>query len=129
MPFLDPEKKLFVIDDVEFPIRENVKGVEMKALRDMQRSVITMHKAGKEPDAIEELDFEMKWFEEVSKVAFNLSFEELLEKISEPDARQLLGEAYAFLLKFGTIERLLAYEGALAEMSKNAEKLSDSTPN
>jgi len=53
----------------------------------------------------------------------------LLEKISEPDARALLGEAYIFLTKLGTIERAKQLDGVLAEIESKSKKLSEDTQN
>jgi len=62
-------------------------------------------------------------------VAFSKTYEDLIEDMSEPDAKQLLGEAFAFLTKFGTTERLLQFESALAEMSEKSKKLLGTTQN
>jgi len=37
MPFLDPKKKCYKVGDYELPLRENVKGSEMKHLRELQK--------------------------------------------------------------------------------------------
>ena len=57
------------------------------------------------------------------------TYDELIEGMSEPDARQLLGEAYIFLTKFGTIERLNRYEGVLTEVEMKSKELAGKTPN
>jgi len=40
MPFLDPKKKCYKVGDIELPLRENVKGNEMKHLRDLQKKAL-----------------------------------------------------------------------------------------
>jgi len=129
MTFLNLEKKAYVIGDIEFPVREDVKGSELKILRDMQKEIIAKEKSGKGFGEFDELDYEITLFETVSKVAFNKTYEELLEQISEPDARELLGEAYIFLTKLGTIERAKQLDNVLAEIQEKSKKLSKTTPN
>lgn len=128
MPFLDPKKKCYKVEDYELPLRENVKGVEMKRLRELQKQALLTAKEDKY-DPIKDLEFEIEWFNEISKVAFSKTFDELVEHMSEPDAKQLLGEAFAFLTKFGTTERLLQFENALAEISEKSKKLLGTTQN
>jgi len=129
MTFLNLDKKLYIVGDKEFPVRENVKGSELKILRDMQKEIIAKDKSGKGFNEYDELDYEITLFETVSKVAFNKSYEELLEEISEPDARELLGEAYIFLTKLGTIERAKQLDNVLQDIQDKSKKLSKATPN
>jgi len=129
MTFLNLEKKAYVVGDIEFPVRENVKGSELKVLRDMQKEIIEKDKSGKQIGEYDELEYENTLFETVSQVAFGKSFEKLLEEISEPDARELLGEAYIFLTKLGTIERAKQLDNVLAEIQKKSSKLSKTTQN
>jgi len=129
MTFLNLEKKAYIVGDVEYPVRESVKGSELKILRDMQKEIIAKDKSGKGFGEYDELDYEIKLFETVSKVAFGKTYEELLEEISEPDARELLGEAYIFLTKLGTIERAKQLDNVLAEIQEKSSKLSKTTQN
>ena len=129
MPFLNLETKEYEVGRIVFPVREDVKGSELKGLRDMQRELISKEREGKELTDLDQLDFELQFFDEVSKVAFNKSYEELMEEISEPDARALLGEAYIFLTKLGTIERAKQLDGVLAEIESKSKKLSNDTQN
>jgi len=129
MTFLNLEKKAYIVGDVEYPIRESVKGSELKVLRDMQKDIIAKEKSGKGFGEYDELDYEITLFETVSKVAFGKTYEELLEEISEPDARELLGEAYIFLTKLGTIKRAKQLDNVLAEIKKKSSKLSTNIQN
>jgi len=129
MPFLNLDKKSYVVGDIEFPVKEDIKGSELKPLRDMQRDLIKKEREGKELTDLDQLDYELRFFDEVSLVAFGYNYEGLLEKISEPDARALLGEAYIFLTKLGTIERAKQLDGVLAEIESKSRKLSKDTQN
>ena len=125
--FLDTKKKIYKIGETEFPVRENVTGGEMRAIRDMQKDALKQEEEGKTLNEIENMAFEEKWFNEVGKVAFGKTYEELVENLSEPDVRQLLGEAYIFLTKFGTIERLTKYENVLTEVEEKSKQLAGKT--
>jgi len=127
--FLDTKKKVYKVGTVEYPVRENVTGGEMREVRDMQKLAIKKETEGEEINEIENIAFEEKWYTAVSKVAFGKSYDELIEDISEPDAKQLLGEAYIFLTKFGTIERLSRFEGVLTEVEQKSKELAGKTPN
>ena len=127
--YLDTKKKVYKIGDIEYPIRENVTGGEMKEVRDMQKQAIKQESAGESLNEIENMTFEEKWYDAVGKVAFGKTYDELIQDLSEPDARQLLGEAYIFLTKFGTIERLNRYEGVLTEVEEKSKQLAGKTPN
>jgi len=129
MTFLNLDKKAYVVGDIEYPVRENVKGSELKVLRDMQKEIIQKDKSGKGFGEYDELDYENTLFETVSQVAFGKPYEELLNEISEPDARELLGEAYIFLTKLGTIARAKQLDNVLAEIQKKSSKLSKTTQN
>jgi len=129
MTFLNLEKKAYIVGDVEFPVRENVLGSELKILRDMQKDIIAKDKSGKGFGEYDELDYEITLFETVSKVAFGKSYEELLNEISEPDARELLGEAYIFLTKLGTIARAKQLDNVLQDIQNKSKKLSKPTQN
>ena len=126
--FLDPKGKVYKIGNIEFPIKENVTGGDMKVLREMQNEALNDEEGGKTLNQIEDLRYQAKWYNEVSKVAFDKTYDELVEDMSEPDAKQLLGEAYIFLTKFGTIERLNRYENVLTEVEQQSKKLAETTP-
>lgn len=104
MPFLDLEKKSWIVGDLELPVIENVPMKELRWFKEKMVEAESMQEEGK-TGTKEELEFEDNWFNKVCEIGLGKSLEEIENTgISTPDFRALMAEVYTFLSVCGTIE-------------------------
>ena len=105
MPFLNVDKKVWVIKDLEIPVIENTPMKEMKWFRDKVKWVAEREEKGDIKQS-EALEVDEEWWERTCKVGLGKSMDDILDTgISEPDFRELMAEVYSFLATLGTIEK------------------------
>jgi len=129
MPFLNIDKKAWIIKDLEIPVIENTPMKDMKWFRDKvkwaaereEKNDITQKQA---------LEVDEEWWEKSCKVGLGKSMEDILDTgISEPDFRELMAEVYNFLASLGTIERAKLFVLYDPEIIKRENKLTETTQN
>jgi hypothetical protein len=129
MVFLDVNKKVWIIKDLEVPVIENVPMKEMKWFR----SKIKWAAEREEKNDItttQALETDEEWWEKTAKVGLGLTVDEILDTgITEPDFRELMAEVYSFLATLGTIERAKLFVLYDPETLKKDPKLLKTTQN
>jgi len=129
MPFLNIDKKAWIIKDLEIPVIENTPMKDMKWFRDKvkwaaereEKNDITQKQA---------LEVDEEWWEKSCQVGLGKSMEDILDTgISEPDFRELMAEVYNFLASLGTIERAKLFVLYDPEIIKRENKLTETTQN
>ena len=129
MPFLDTNKKVWVIKDLKVPVIEDVPMKDMKWFRDKVKWVAEREEKGdiKQSDA---LKTDEEWWEKTATIGLGLTVDEIQDTgITEPDFRELMAEVYSFLATLGTIEK--AKQSVLydPEILKKGVKLLKTTQN
>ena len=129
MPFLNIDKKAWIIKDLEIPVIENTPMKDMKWFRDKvkwaaereEKNDITQKQA---------LEVDEEWWEKSCQVGLGKSMDDRLDTgISEPDFRELMAEVYNFLASLGTIERAKLFVLYDPEIIKRENKLTETTQN
>ncbi len=129
MPFLNIDKKAWIIKDLEIPVIENTPMKEMKWFRDKvkwaaereEKNDITQKQA---------LEVDEEWWEKSCQVGLGKSMDDILDTgISEPDFRELMAEVYNFLASLGTIERANLFVLYDQKIQKKDPKLTQTTQN
>ena len=105
MPFLNIDKKVWIIKDLEIPVIENTPMKDMKWFRDKVKWAAEREEKG-DITQTEALSVDEQWWEKTCQVGLGKSMEDILDiGISEPDFRELMAEVYNFLATLGTIEK------------------------
>ncbi|MFB5646213.1 MAG: hypothetical protein ACE5R3_06430 [Nitrosopumilaceae archaeon] len=126
MVFLDTEKKVWKINKLEIPVKENIPATETEWF---EKKMIEGEKLQKNPDNIgteTELKFEKEWYGKVCELGLGTTLEEIKKTgISKPQLRQLMAEVYNFLSVFGSLEeakRSGLYDLKIQEKEKSHSK-------
>jgi hypothetical protein len=129
MPFLDVNKKVWIIKDIEIPVIEDTSMKDMKWFRDKvkwaaereEKNDITQSQA---------LLADEEWWSKTCLVGLGKSMDDILDSgISEPDFRELMTEVYNFLANLGTIERAKLFVLYDPEILKKDPKLTQTIQN
>ena len=105
MPFLDTNKKVWVIKDLKVPVIEDVPMKDMKWFRDKIKWAAEREEKGDIKQS-EALAVDEDWWEKTCQVGLGKSMDDILDSgVSEPDFRELMAEVYNFLATLGTIEK------------------------
>ena len=129
MPFLDTNKKVWIIKDLEIPVIEDTPMKEMKWFRDKVKWAAEREEKGDITQS-EALEVDEEWWEKTCQVGLGKSMDEILETgISEPDFRELMAEVYNFLATLGTIEKAKLFVLYDPEILKKDPKLTKTTQN
>jgi len=122
MPFLNVDKKVWVIKDLEIPVIENTPMKEMKWFRDKVKWAAEREEKG-DITTSQALQTDEDWWERTCKVGLDKSMDDILDTgISEPDFRDLMSEVYNFLATLGTIEKAKQFVLYDPEIQKNVDK-------
>ena len=109
MPFLDTNKKVWIIKDLEISVIENTPMKEMKWFREKVKWAAEREEKG-DITQTEALSVDEEWWEKTCQVGLGKSMDDILDTgISEPDFRELMSEVYNFLATLGTIEKAKQY--------------------
>jgi hypothetical protein len=129
MVFLDINKKVWIIKDLEIPVIEDTPMKEMKWFRDKTKWAAEREEKG-DITQTEALAVDEEWWERTCKVGLGSSMDEILDTgISEPDFRELMAEVYNFLATLGTIEKAKLFVLYDQEILKKGSKPTKTTPN
>ena len=129
MPFLNIDKKVWIIKDLEIPVIENTPMKDMKWFRDKVKWAAEREEKGDITQS-EALQTDEDWWEKTCQVGLGKSTDDILDTgISEPDFRELMAEVYNFLATLGTIERAKQFVLYDPEILKKDVKLTKTTQN
>jgi hypothetical protein len=129
MPFLNVNKKIWIIKDLEIPVIENTPMKEMKWFRDKVKWAAEREEKG-DITQTEALSVDEEWWEKTCQVGLGKSMDDILESgISEPEFRDLMAEVYNFLATLGTIEKAKLYVLYDPEIQKKDNKPTETIQN
>ena len=129
MVFLDINKKVWIIKDLEIPVIEDTPMKEMKWFRDKVKWAAEREEK-QDITQTEALEVDEEWWEKTCQVGLGKSMEDILDTgISEPDFRELMAEVYNFLATLGTIEKAKQYALYDPEILKKEQQLTKTTQN
>ena len=129
MPFLNVDKKVWVIKDLEVPVIEDTPMKDMKWFRDKVKWAAEREEKN-DITTLQALQVDEEWWEKTAQVGLGLTVEEILDTgITEPDFRELMAEVYSFLATLGTIERARQFVLYDPEILKKDPKLLKTTQN
>jgi hypothetical protein len=123
MVFLDVNKKVWIIKDLEIPVIEDTPMKDMKWFRDKVKWAAEREEK-QDITQTEALEADDEWWEKTCQVGLGKSMDDILDTgISEPDFRELMTEVYTFLATLGTIEKAKQYVLYDPEILKKDPKL------
>lgn len=129
MVFLDLNKKVWIIKDLEIPVIEDIPMKDMKWFREKVKWAAEREEQGDIKQS-EALAADEEWWEKTCEVGLNKSVDDILDTgISEPDFRELMQEVYTFLSMSGTIEKAKQFVLYDPEILKKDPKLTKTTQN
>ena len=129
MVFLDLNKKVWIIKDLEIPVIEDIPMKDMKWFRDKVKWAAEREEKGDITQS-EALEVDEEWWEKTCQVGLGTSMDDILDTgISEPDFRELMAEVYNFLATLGTIEKAKLSVLYDPEILKKGVKLTKTTQN
>ncbi len=129
MVFLDVNKKVWIIKDLEIPVIEDTPMKDMKWFRDKVKWAAEREEK-QDITQTQALSVDEEWWEKTCQVGLGKSMDEILDTgISEPDFRELMTEVYTFLSQLGTIEKAKQFALYDPEILKRDPKLTKTTQN
>ena len=129
MVFLDVDKKVWIIKDLEIPVIEDTPMKDMKWFRDKVKWAAEREEK-QDITQTEALSVDEEWWEKTCQVGLGKSMDDILDTgISEPDFRELMQEVYTFLSQLGTIEKAKQFVLYDPEILKKGVKLTQTTQN
>jgi len=127
--FLDVNKKVWIINDIEIPVIENIPMKDMKWFREKVKWAAEREEKN-DITQTEALAVDEEWWEKTCQIGLGKSMDDILDTgISEPDFRELMAEVYNFLAMLGTIERAKLFALYDPEILKRDPKLTQTTQN
>ena len=118
MPFLDTEKKVWKIKELEIPVKENVPMKELRWFKEKMKEAQKLQEE-KTITPLQALEFDEEWWNNTCKIGLDRTKEEIEDTgISEPEFRLLMAEVYHFLVTFGSIEEA-KLSGYFVQKTKN----------
>lgn len=129
MVFLDTEKKIWKVLDLDIPVIEDVPMKDLKWFKEKMVEAEALAEEGKSGTKTE-IEFENNWFNKVCEVGLGKTLEEIEDTgISQPKFRMLMAEVYTFLSSYGTIEEAKLSGLYGPEIPKKESKPSKTTQN
>ena len=129
MPFLNIDKKVWIIKDLEIPVIENTPMKDMKWFRDKVKWAAEREEKG-DITQTEALAADDEWWTKTCDIGLGKSMDDILDTgISEPEFRELMAEVYTFLATLGTIERAKLFALYDPEILKREKELTKTTQN
>lgn len=129
MVFLNVDKKVWIINNLQIPVIENTPMKEMKWFRDKVKWAAEREEK-QDITQTEALSVDEEWWEKTCQVGLGKSMDDILDSgISEPDFRELMAEVYNFLATLGTIEKAKQFALYDPEILKRDPKLTKTTQN
>lgn len=129
MVFLDTNKKVWIIKDLEIPVIEDVPMKDMKWFTDKTKWAAEREEKG-DITQTQALQVDEEWWSKTCEVGLGKSMDDILDSgISQPDFRELMVEVYNFLANLGTIEKAKQFVLYDPEILKKDPKLIKTTQN
>ena len=129
MVFLDVNKKVWIIKDLQIPVIEDTPMKDMKWFRDKVKWAAEREEKG-DITQTQALEADEEWWEKTCQVGLGKSMDEILDTgVSEPEFRELMTEVYTFLATLGTIEKAKQFVLYDPEILKKDPKLTKTTQN
>ena len=132
MVFLNVDKKIWIINDLQIPVIENTPMKEMKWFRDKVKWAAEREEK-QDITQTEALAVDEEWWEKTCQIGLGKSMDDILDSgISEPDFRELMAEVYNFLATLGTIEKakqFALYDPEILKREKELTKPTQSSEN
>ena len=129
MVFLDVNKKVWIIKDIEIPVIENIPMKDMKWFRDKVKWVAEREEK-QDITQSQALSVDEEWWSKTCEVGLDKSMDDILDTgVSEPEFRELMAEVYTFLATLGTIEKAKQFVLYDQEILKKDPKLTQTTQN
>jgi hypothetical protein len=129
MPFLNVNKKVWIIKDIEIPVIENIPMKDMKWFRDKVKWVAEREEK-QDITQSQALSVDEEWWSKTCEIGLGKSMDDILDTgVSEPEFRELMAEVYTFLATLGTIEKAKQFVLYDQEILKKDPKLTQTTQN
>ena len=129
MPFLNVNKKVWIIKDIEIPVIENIPMKDMKWFRDKVKWVAEREEK-QDITQSQALSVDEEWWSKTCEIGLGKSMDDILDTgVSEPEFRELMAEVYNFLATLGTIEKAKQFVLYDQEILKKDPKLTQTTQN
>ena len=129
MVFLDVNKKVWIINDIEIPVIENIPMKDMKWFREKVKWAAEREEKN-DITQTEALAVDEEWWEKTCQIGLGKSMDDILDTgISEPDFRELMSEVYNFLVTLGTIEKARLFALYDPKILKREKQLTKTTQN
>jgi|TARA_R110000765_G_scaffold51962_1_gene104689 hypothetical protein len=127
--FLDVNKKVWIINDIEIPVIENIPMKDMKWFREKVKWAAEREEKN-DITQTEALAVDEEWWEKTCQIGLGKSMDDILDTgISEPDFRELMSEVYNFLVTLGTIEKAKLFALYDPKILKREKQLTKTTQN
>jgi|TARA_R110000744_G_scaffold51912_2_gene111561 hypothetical protein len=127
--FLDVNKKVWIIKDIEIPVIENIPMKDMKWFRDKVKWVAEREEK-QDITQSQALSVDEEWWSKTCEIGLGKSMDDILDTgVSEPEFRELMAEVYTFLATLGTIEKAKQFVLYDQEILKKDPKLTQTTQN
>ena len=129
MVFLNIDKKVWIINDIEIPVIENIPMKEMKWFREKVKWAAEREEKN-DITQTEALAVDEEWWQKTCEIGLGKSMDDILDTgVSEPEFRELMAEVYTFLATLGTIEKAKQFVLYDQEILKKDPKLTQTTQN
>ena len=120
--FLNLEKKVWVIKDLEIPVIENVPMKDLLWFRNESKEAEKL-KNSKDATMTDGLEFDERWWEKTCELGLGKTMEEILDTgISEKQFRSLMQEVFNFLTVLCSIDEAKQSGIYDQEMTKQESK-------
>jgi hypothetical protein len=127
--FLDVNKKVWIIKDIEIPVIEDTSMKDMKWFRDKVKWVAEREEK-QDITQSQALSVDEEWWSKTCEIGLGKSMDDILDTgVSEPEFRELMAEVYTFLATLGTIEKAKQFVLYDQEILKKDPKLTQTTQN
>tara|TARA_R110000737_G_scaffold145378_1_gene175457 strand:+ start:527 stop:925 length:399 start_codon:yes stop_codon:yes gene_type:complete len=127
--FLNIDKKVWIINDIEIPVIENIPMKEMKWFREKVKWAAEREEKN-DITQTEALAVDEEWWQKTCEIGLGKSMDDILDTgVSEPEFRELMAEVYNFLAILGTIEKAKLFALYDPKILKREQQLSQTTQN
>ena len=104
MPFLNLERKVWIIKNLEIPVKENIPMRELRWFKDKMKEIKKAEEEGK-LTALTAMELDEEWWKKTCEMGLGKTYDEIVDTgLTEPEFRDLMAEVYHFLVTFGSIE-------------------------
>lgn len=120
--FLDVDKKIWKINDLEIPVIEDTPMKEIQWFRDKTKEAHELESNDK-LSPVDAMNFDEEWWEKTCQLGLGKSMKEIIDTgLSQKRFRSLMAEVYNFLAEITTIEEAKQLGLYAPETKKKNEK-------